>query len=693
MTRTIHPWSVALLLAAPSFAQGTVDNLALGKMWTFENPPLAYLEQEYGFKPDQKWLDSLRLGALRLGERDNSWCSASFVSPQGLIMTNHHCVRDKVAAIRGKGDLVANGFAATTLADEIAIEGLTVQQLIAQEDVTKQVDDGVDPGAGNDAIAKRRADNIAAIVKAADAAHPGAMHQVVALYQGAVHQLYRYRVHDDIRLVCAPHLQTAHYGGDPDNFTFPRWSIDFSFLRAYADGKPADTSANYFRWRAEGARENDLVFVPGNPGNTNRQLTVAQLEVQRDVEYPLILQQLGNSMAILRPHTVGNPGLLTTLLSWENSFKAISGMAAGLRDETLLGKKRTHEAHFRAAVAAKPELEKQFGGLWTTLAELAQRRRVVQPKVAFYTPGYSSVLERGLLIARAHDESLTAEERDAAKKAATQSQIRGNPITDALLVDHFQRAAKWLGADDPFLAAVGGAHKTADGVDWAAALAALSKSTLSRGRALREFLGAEDAAAAFAKSDDVGVVAARTLWPLMRAAEIEDKASNDAVAVQGTLLGQALHAVYGANVSPDATMTLRFSDGRVSGYEYNGTQAPWATTFYGLYGRSVEFGNEHPFDLPEPWREAREKVDMKARVCFASTNDIVGGNSGSCVVDKDLQVVGLIFDGNIESLPNDFYYTQQRARAVSVHTDAIVQALQHVYGMARVVDELRGPGK
>ena len=490
MQRTLRPLVAALLLATPSFAQGTVDHLALGKMWTYENPPLAYLEKEYGFKPTQQWLDSLRLGALRLGERDNPWCSASFVSPQGLIMTNHHCVREQVAQIQGENNWVANGFASTNQKDEVKIPGLTVQQLVAQEDVTAKVNVGVAAATGDEAIAKQRQANIEAITKAADAAHPGFMHQVVALYQGAVQQLYRYRVYDDIRLVCAPHLQTAHFGGDPDNFTFPRWSIDFSFLRAYENGAPADTTAHYFRWRENGAQENDLVFVPGNPGNTNRQLTVAQLEAQRDVEHPLMLEQLHNSMAVLRPFADGNPGLLTTLLSWENSYKAIRGMLDGLKNDELLGKKRAHEAHFRSSVEAKTDWRAKYGGLWDTLAELAKRRGAVQSKIAFYSPSYSGVLERGELIAQSFDPSSTEEERAQAKTAAQSMQIGGNAITEALLVDHFDRASKWLPKDDAFLVAVGGAHKTANGVDWSAALKALAKSKLAKGRATRELLTA-----------------------------------------------------------------------------------------------------------------------------------------------------------------------------------------------------------
>lgn len=680
---------LAVALAVPASAQGPVDHLALGKMWTFEHPPLAYLEREYGFKPDQQWFDALRLGALRLGERDSPWCSASFVSPQGLIMTNHHCVRDQIAQIQGEHDWVKGGFAATSLADEVRIPGLSVHQLVAQQDVTARVDAGIPEGADDVAIATARERNIDAIRAEADAAHPGFMHQVVPLYEGAAHQLYRYRVYDDLRLVVAPHLQTAHYGGDPDNFTYPRWSIDFAFLRAWDGDRPADTKAHYFRWRAIGAQENDLVFVPGNPGDTNRQLTVAQLECQRDVEYPMTLQQLRHGLELLRPYAEANPGILTTVLSWENSNKAIGGMLAGLQDEALLGRKRTHEQQFRAAVAGDERLQRQYGELWDRLQALAEQRREVLPRVAFHAPSYSGVLERGLAIARALDPARSDDERQAARTEALQQQVGGNELTEALLRDHFVRAAGWLPADDPFLAAVGGDHRDGGEVDWRAAVAGLRRSLLVRNRAVRELLDAADAAEQFAASDDVGIVAARTLYTLQRRAELDNERIDREIAVQGTRLGRALHAVFGADVSPDATMTLRFSDGRVSGYPCNGTLAPWATTFYGLYGRGVEFGNVYPFDVPEPWLRAIDRIDLKHRVCFVSTNDIVGGNSGSCVVDRDLRVVGLIFDGNIESLPNDFYYTQERARAVSVHTDAIVAALQHVYGMQRIVDELR----
>jgi len=689
MTRLHTPWLAALLLSASVFAQQPVDHLALGKMWTFENPPLAYLEKEYGFKPDQKWLDSLRLGALRLGERDNPWCSASFVSPKGLIMTNHHCVRDQVAQVQGPSDWVKNGFAATSLEDEVRIPDLTVHQLIAQEDVTAKVDEGIADTDDDVTAANKRKANIEAITKAADVAHKGHMHQVVALYQGAVYQLYRYRVWDDLRLVVAPHLQTAHYGGDPDNFTYPRWSIDFSFVRAYVDGKPADTSAHYFRWRQNGAQDGDLVFVPGNPGNTNRQMTVQQLGLQRDLEYPIVVEQFEHSIEILEPFKDRAPQLLTTLLSWQNSYKAVKGMLDGLNDPALMKKKRDHEQHFRGAIAENAELGKQYGDLWREVNRLVEKQRDLLPKAMFYQAGFSSMIQRGVLVARALDETLDEKERKEARELAMNFQGGRSPLTHALLIDHFQRASKWLRGDDPFLVAVGGEHATARGTDWAAAIGDLNGSVLSRDAFVKQVLEDPKGAEMWLKSTDVGVVSSRVLWPLMRATEKTQEMLDSGLAKQGTRLGRALHSVYGSNISPDATMTLRFSDGRVAGYEYNGTLAPWATTFYGLFGRGIEFGNVYPFDIPKAWLDKESEIDMSKRVCFSSTNDIVGGNSGSCVVDKDLNVVGLVFDGNIESLPNDYYFTTEIARAVSVHTDAIIEALQHVYGMSRIVDELR----
>jgi len=692
MIRTFRLISLAVAACSAAVAQNQpLDHLALGKMWTFENPPLAYLEEEYGFKPDQKWLDSLRLGALRLGERDNPWCSASFVSPKGLIMTNHHCIRDNVAKLGqsiGQPYLVDESYGALSLEDELKLEDLTVHQLLRQQDVTDRVNEGVEDDDGDIVIAEKRQKNIEKIKQHADENAPDLMHEIVPLYQGASYQLYSYKVYDDIRLVLAVHLQTAHFGGDPDNFTYPRWSNDFSFVRAYDNDEPADTRAHYFRWRQSGAQDGELVFVPGNPGSTNRLLTIPQLEFKRDVELPIIHQQLHNGLAILRPFAAQISSLMNTVLSWENSYKAIGGMLAGLHDPVLMQLKADHEAAFRAAVTANANSKIAYGGAWDELEKLADVQRHLQPQISFYNPNYMPTLDVALAVCAAADADLTDEERAEARKKALETDVsRENPITRALLNDHFERSFKWLGADDPYLKAVAGDHGPGPDTDWSLALEELRRSELRDKPSIEKLLdGGNEAIAA---STDRAMQCGRVLYPLMNDVEKQREATQNAIDVQGALVGRALHATYGTKVSPDATMTLRFSDGIVKGYEYNGTLAPWSTTFYGLYGRSHEFGNEFPFEIPGPWMEHIGDIDMKKRICFASTNDIIGGNSGSCVVDQDLQVVGLIFDGNIESLPNDFYFTQKVARAVSVHTDAIIEAMTQVYNMGRIVEELR----
>lgn len=675
----------ALLPAQAAEVRPAADELAMGKMWTFENPPLGYLEREYGFRPDQKWLDSLRLAALRLGERDNPWCSASFVSPKGLVMTNHHCVRDKIAEAQGVLDWVKDGYVASALEDEVRLPGLTVQQLLSQRDVSADVDAGIEDGDDDATIASKRKQNRERIEAEAEAAHPDQLHQVVMLYHGAQHLLYSYRIYQDVRLVMAPNLQTAHFGGDPDNFTYPRWSIDFAFVRAYENDQPADTAANYFRWRQDGVREGELVFVPGNPGSTDRLLTHAQMAAARDAEYPITLGLLANGLQILRHFADQDPAieksLLPTILNWENSRKAFAGMLGGLRDQAMMDLRLQKELKFRAAIDADPELKAKFGDLWDRLADIAGQKRALHPSKVFHAPSYSSVIERGVAVVRAVDPSLPESEREEAKAEALGMRMGGNPITLSLLADHFLRARDWLPADDPYLTVLLG-----DG-GFPQAMEKLGGSALGRRKTVQELL--DGGAEAVQQSDDFGVVVARTLWPLMRDTQRRLDEVETAEKVLLARMGRALFAVFGTKVAPDATMTLRFSDGLVQGYPYNGTLAPWATCLFGLYGRSLEFGNQYPFDLAQPWVEAKDKVDLTARVCFASTNDIIGGNSGSVVVDKDLQVVGLVFDGNIESLPNNFWYLRDNSRAVSVHTDAIWQALTVVYGAQRVADELQ----
>jgi hypothetical protein len=677
LSRTIA--AAVLLVAAPA-AQ---ENLELGKMWTFENPPLAYLKAEYGFSPTQQWLDALRLASLRYG----NGCSASFVSPRGLIMTNHHCTRDNIAAVQGDKDWLTNGFYARSLDEEVKVPDLTVQQLVAMRDVSTAMDEGIQSGDLEDEIARKRRLNEAKIIEAAKAEHPDRQAQVVKLYQGAIHQLYLYKVWDDIRLVCAPHLQTAHFGGDPDNFTFPRYSIDFAFCRAWENGKPADTSAHYFRWNSDGVRDQELVFVTGNPGTTKRLLTYAQLEYMRDAYHPMVNETIDHRLEIRKRLAASEPerekDLRTEILSLENAQKAFRGYYAGLVDESMMAQKAKAETAFKAKVMADPQARDRFGAAWSRLAKVAQTRTQTEAVRRFQTTAGHPVLGRAVAIVNAVDDSTPEALRGRLRDQAARP-LKGGPLDPlgrADFIDHLERARRWLPEGDPWLKAVLG-DRTPDAV-----ARMLDESRLYDEAFLAEVL--EGGRSAVASSDEPALVMARAISPLIDANRKQNDELTAVEDAQGALIGQALHAVYGTSVSPDATFTPRFSDGVIAGYPCNGTLAPHRTVFHGLYARNLEFGNQYPFNLPKVWVDRQDRIDLSKSVNVVSTNDIIGGNSGSPLVNSDLEVVGLVFDGNIEMLPNRYLYRSDLPRSVSVHADAIMEALQKIYEADRVAEELR----
>ncbi len=672
--------STLLLSTLPSSWLPAQENLEMGKMWTLENPPLAYLEKEYGFKPDEKWLNSLRLASIRFG----GGCSSSFVSPKGLILTNHHCARGNVAAVSGDKAWDKNGFYAKSLEDEAKLPGLTVQQLVLTEDVTARVNEGIKEGDDDATIDSRRRANRGKILAAFKAKNPDLRPEIVTLFQGAVYQLYAYKIYDDIRLVCCPHEQIAFFGGDPDNFTYPRYCIDFTFCRAYEDDKPADTSTHYFKWSKTGAKAGELVFTTGNPGRTNRLLTKAQMDYLRDTTYPILLDRLDVAVETLKHYRAEDPefekATRTVFFGTQNSQKAFHGYYSGLVDKALMGQKAAAEAEFRKKVAADPQLKAKYADAWTKLAETAQEQKELQPKLDLQRDYNSPILARALTIVAALDPD--NENPEAARGAALKPLGKKPRYADDLFAAHLERARKWLGVNDPFVKVAIG---ELPGVE---AVKRLNKSKVADDEFVQKVL---DAGPEKLDSwDDIALRTARVLRPLRRANLEKNRMLEAAVRVQGTRIGQALFEVYGNKVSPDATFTLRFSDGVVKGFPYNGTIAPPQTTFYGLYGRNAAFDNKPPFNLPQIWLDRRDKIDLAKPINFVATNDIIGGNSGSPVVNKDLEVVGLIFDGNIEMLPNNFVYKDDVPRSVSVHVVGIMEALEKVYRADRVVAELVG---
>ena len=672
--------ALVLALAGPARAQ---ENLELGKMWLTEEPPLAYLQEEYGFAPDAAWFEHLRLASIRFG----SGCSSSFVSPQGLIMTNHHCVRGQIAEVQGENDWVADGFYARALEDEVKIPGLTVQQVVDIRDVTDAVNAGVADSDDDATRTEKRAANMGRIV--AEATAPGMQPQVVTLFQGARFHLYTYKVWDDIRLVCAPHLQTAHFGGDYDNFTFPRWCLDFSFVRAYVDGKPADTSSHYFRWSTAGVREGELVFVTGNPGTTKRLLTFSQMEYLRDVYHPIVQGLIDRRLAIRKQLVAEDPSLekdlRTEILSWENSQKAYRGYWDGLLDQSLMEQKAAAEAAFRRRVGDDQGLADQFGDAWEKLADVSAERRELEAKIRFQSTGGHPVLGLAMLAVQATDPDSSEEARAAAAKRAREmrASLAGKPLPELAVrefIDHLERAKDWLPEGDPWRNLVIG-MRSAEAV-----AAQLAESELLDEAKLESILSDKWEGSGM----EPAYAMARAMRPMMAANAAANARLTKTEEAQGVRIGQALFGAYGTSVSPDATLTLRFSDGVVKGYPYNGTVTPYWTSFYGLYAREHEFGGEHPFDMPQIWKDRAAQIDMTKPMDLVSTNDIIGGNSGSPLVNASLEVIGLVFDGNIEMLPNRYVYRADVPRSVSVHADGIMEALKKVYDADRIVAELLG---
>ena len=659
--------------AAPALAEPPQDELGLGKMWTFERPPLAYLQREYGLAPDEAWWNRMRLASLRFGRG----CSASFVSPQGLVLTNHHCVRDLVAKAQGEREWVRDGFVARELADEVRLPGLTVQQLVEMVDVTARVDAGITADMDAAAAAAAREANRRRVLAEARAERPELEPQLVKLFHGAVWQLYRYRVFDDVRLVMVPHLQVAHFGGDPDNFVYPRYAIDFAFCRVWHDGEPADTAAHHFEW-SDGPDAGELVFLTGNPGATKRLLTKAQLEFQRDVYYPRVRELIDNRLGILREFAAEREDvarrLQPSILSFENGQKLIRGEHRALLDPAFLARKDAAEAAFRQRAAAAGHTGELAA--WDELAALMVEKRALDAPLAFHGAGGLPLLLRALAVV-----AYAADANEATARRARDSDCAADPVQQALFADHLARARGRLPPNDPYLAVLLRGQPPAIAVE-----RLLRESKLCDSSVLESLL--RGGRGAITESRDPALAAARVIADLAAGNARRAAAIDEAESALGARIARLSFAVYGDEVSPDATFTLRWSDGIVAGYDYNGTVAPWRTVFHGMFARSAEFDGRHPFDLPEPWRAARSTLDLEAAVDFVCTVDSTGGNSGSPVVDRELRLVGLLFDGNIESFANEFLYGERVERSVCVHPQGIVEALRKVYGATRLLREL-----
>ena len=667
-----------------------------GTMWTFDAPPFDYWKKTYGFTPDQAWLDNARLASVRTPN-----CSASFVSARGLVLTNHHCVRDCADAVSPKDtNYIETGFVAKAMREEKKCPGMHVDQLESIENVTARVNAAVSAAAPEVAATQR-----AAIINQiqTECSHGTALTcQVVSLYQGGIYSLYRYRRFEDVRLVFAPEEQIADFGGDPDNFTYPRFDLDMGILRVYANDRPYATK-NYFRWSQSGAKEGEPIFVVGNPGSTGRLLTVAQMTFLRDVGYPAQLGGYQRALAEYKEVERTDPSAerryQNNVFGLENSRKAVTGYRAGLIDSSYMSAKQSFEQDFRARLAADPKSEARYGGVYDAIAaaqrELATfdaQRRYRSYGLAYAGGGSRLLSLSGQLVRIAKETGLPDAQRLAAYRGAGASSIRSALLGEQSIDTAYERIAiaaqlraaqSELLATDPFLLA-GLAGKTPDQV-----ASALVAGTHVGDAAFRRSL-VEGGPAAIAASTDPMIVLASKIDVMNREVQAHADRLNAIIAANTEKLGQALFAVYGTSLPPDATFTLRISDGIASGYPMNGTIAPYKVTFYGLYDRVASFDGKEPFAIPKRWIDRRDRLDLSTPFNFVSTNDIIGGNSGSPVINRNGEIVGLVFDGNIEGVANRFLVSPKAMRAVSVHSSAIVEALRKMYDASWIADELQG---
>lgn len=658
----------------------------MGKMWTFENPPIEYFISEYGFNPSDELLNKFQKSALKFG----NGCSASFVSEDGLIMTNHHCVRGILPNIQeGEENILRDGFYAKSFDEERKVPNLTVQQLVLIQDVTDEIQSAMDSKNTDEEKISVRDAKIKELTDDNQKANPGLTFKVISLYNGGKYSLYGYKVYADIRLVFVPELFVAKLGGDPDNFTYPRYGLDCAFLRAYENDKPIKTSF-YFKWNIKPVVENDVVFVIGNPGRTNRIYTTAQIEFARDIQYPMLVGMFKEMYNLFDEQVEATNAedfkLIARLYSFGNALKVYEGTYKALLDPYLMARKKDFENNFKKAVNENSELKARYGNIWDEIETSRKQARENAKKIyaysiSFYSPQYLFIAKDLVEYAKKlKNNEITQEKFDSLTIKIYPNNLDYN-LQNKLLRVQLNIIKNNLPADNKIVLELLGENSTEKAVDLI-----LSKSMLTSKEKYDALLnkGYE----AILNSDDPFIYYVLNTQDELEEMQAEDKERNDKEEIANQMLGEALYKVYGDAIPPDATSTLRLADGVVKGYNYNGTRAPIKTTFYGALDRYYSFDKKFPFNLPAYWENLPKEFDLSKPLDFISTNDIVGGNSGSPVVNKDAEAVGLAFDGNIESLPSNFIYTTEANRTVCVSTAGMMEAISHLYKAKLLAEEL-----
>jgi len=662
---------------------GKYDN---GKMWTFDFPPIDYFKNTYQFTPDTKWFDEARLSALRFA----NYCSASFVSADGLVMTNHHCARESATEMERPGEnFNRDGFYAQNLKDERKVPGLYVDQLVKIEEVTTLVQEGLKNDSSKKGILSSRDSVYKKITTTYKNKNDwkGLELQVIQFYNGGKYTLYGFKRYNDVRLVFVPEMNLGFFGGDYDNFTYPRYDLDCSFFRVYNDqGHPVKT-IHFFKFSQTGANENEPVFVIGNPGRTNRLSTISDLEYERDKLTPIAIEIFQHRSLVLQAFNekAKNDSLINEIFKLENSIKARKGQLDGLRDPYLMARKSAFEKKFKSDLSGRSDLADK-AVIWDDINnDNKLATKLDDSSWYLFTPSarYSGnlfALANGLTAYALLKRTNEGEAETMMKRVLNFKAVKFMELEEGFLAAWLQELREHLGNDNPFV------QKALNGQNPKAAAHRLISSTQLNNPQVRAELLHKDTSFINNFSDPLFDLA-RICAPQYVTATKTLKVIQNRLYANHSNLGRLLFVLYGTNIPPDATFSLRISDGVVKSYPYNGTIAPVNTTFYGMYDRYYSFKKQYPWALPKRWQNPPSQL-LSIPMDFITTNDIIGGNSGSPMINKNLEIVGLAFDGNMESLPGEFIFLTDANRTVGVTSQGIIGALRYIYKADRLLKEL-----